>query len=77
MMSKEIGGIYNLTVGLLINLMPRFDQHNTSTYLVPGRLISWGLIAKITGLMLCLQSSVIFLLSILVFKFREIAKIVI
>ena len=77
MMSGEVGGIYKVTVGLLIHMMPRFDQYSAATYLVPARLISWSLIAKIAGLMVCLQSFVIFLLAILVFKFREIAKIVV
>jgi hypothetical protein len=77
MMSGEIGGIYKVTVGLLIHMMPRFDQYSAATYLVPARLISWSLIAKIAGLMVCLQSFVIFLLAILIFKFREIAKIVV
>ncbi len=74
-LSREIGTIYRFTVGLIIQMIPRFDQYNPSTYLVPARLISWPFLAKLVGLMICLQSFVIFLLSLLVFKFKEIARI--
>jgi hypothetical protein len=74
-LGREIGTIYKFTIGMLIRMIPRFDLYNPSAYLVPARLIGWSLLAKITGLMVCLQSLVVLLFSLLIFKFKEIAKI--
>jgi hypothetical protein len=76
-LSHEVGTIYKFTVGLIIQMIPRFDRYNPSTYLVPARLISWPMLAKLVGLTVCLQSLVVFLFSLLIFKFKEIARITI
>jgi len=74
-LSKEVGLVYNYTVKPLVQLIPRFDYYTPSKYLVPARLISYGLIAKIITFMLLIKSGLLFGLAMLIFKFKEIAKI--
>jgi len=74
-LSNEINTAYKYTVELLIQMIPRFDEHTPSDYLVPARLISWSLLAKIAAVVVGLQSLVVLLLSLLIFRFKEIAKI--
>jgi hypothetical protein len=76
-LSAPAGSIYSYTVGPLIRLLPQFDKFTPAKFLVPGRLLSWSLLAKIAGLMLCVKAFLLFLLALLIFSYREIAKIVV
>jgi hypothetical protein len=76
-LSGEVGTVYNFTIGLVIQMIPRFDVYNPSSYLVPARLISWPLLGKLVVMFACLQSFIVFLFSLLIFRFREIAKVII
>ncbi len=76
-LSSEVGTIYTFTIGLVIQMIPRFDVYNPSAYLVPARLISWSLLGKLIVLFACLQSFIVLLFSLLIFRFREIAKVII
>lgn len=74
-LSNEMNTAYKYTVEVLIEMIPRFDEYTPSNYLVPARLISWPLLAKIAAVVVGLQSLAVLLLSLLIFKFKEIAKI--
>ena len=74
-LSSGMNTAYKYTVQVLIQMIPRFDEYTPSNYLVPARLISWPLLAKIAAVVVGLQSLVVLLLSLLIFKFKEIAKI--
>ncbi|MFA5422543.1 MAG: hypothetical protein WC374_01635 [Phycisphaerae bacterium] len=74
-LSTDVGTIYHYTVAPLVRLVPRFDIYNPSHYLVPARQIGWMLLAKMFVLLICLQSLIIFLFSLVIFELREIAKI--
>jgi len=75
--SKNIGEIYTYTVKPLMQLLPQFDKVNPSRFLIPGRLLSWSFLAKIAGTMLCIKAFLILLIALLVFRYKEIAKITI
>jgi hypothetical protein len=74
-LSESVGLIYSYTIKWVIRLLPEFDKFNPTKYLVPGRLISWSLLSKAAGLMVCVKASLLLLLGLLVFSFREVAKI--
>jgi len=61
----------------LIHLLPRFDRFNPSKFLIPGRLLSWALLAEAAGLMVCVKAGLLLLLGLLIFSYREIAKIIV
>jgi len=76
-MSEKLTWVYYYTVRPLILLLPQFDKFNPAQFLVPARLVPWSLLAKVAGLMICIKAFLLLLLALLIFKFREIAKIII
>lgn len=76
-LGKNIGGVYTYTIKPVIILLPQFDKFNPTKFLVPARLLSWFFVAKAAGLMVCIKSILLLLIAILIFSFREIAKIVV
>ena len=73
----NLSWVYYYTVRPIILLLPQFDKFSPARYLVPARLLSWPLLAKVAGLMICIKSLLLLLLALLIFSFREIAKIII
>ena len=76
-LGENLSWVYSYTVRPIISLLPQFDKFSPSKYLVPGRLLSWPLLAKVAVLMICIKSFLLLLLALLIFRFREIAKIII
>lgn len=74
-LSQDVGNIYDYTIKMLISLFPRFDKFNASNFLVPARFISWSLVAKAAAFMVILKSVLLLILALIIFSFREIAKI--
>jgi hypothetical protein len=59
----------------MIQLLPQFDKFNPTKYLIPGRLLSWSLLVKGAAVMVAVKALLLMLLSLLIFSFKEIAKI--
>ena len=76
-LTKNIGSFYDYTLSPMIRLLPRFDTYNCAKFLVPARLLSWLLVAKGAGLMVCVKAVLLLLLALLIFSFKEIAKIIV
>jgi len=76
-LSKNLSSVYYYTIRPIISLLPQFDKFTPADFLVPARLLSWSLLAKIAGLMVCIKAVLLLLLSLLIFSFREIAKVII
>jgi len=74
-LSENIGAVYSYSFKWLIQLLPQFDRFNPSKFLVPARLISWSLLAKCALLMVCIKAFLIMIFSLVIFSYREIAKI--
>jgi hypothetical protein len=74
-LSASIGAVYSYSLKWLIQLLPQFDKFNPTKFLVPARLITWSLLAKCALLMVCIKAFLIMILALIVFSYREIAKI--
>lgn len=74
-LSENIGNIYSYSIKWLIQLLPQFDKFNPTKFLVPARLISWSFLAKCAALMVCIKAALALILSLIIFRYREIAKI--
>jgi hypothetical protein len=74
-MSENISIIYSYTIKLVIRLLPQFDKFNPTTFLVPARLLSWSLLAKCAAFMVCIKAFLLLVIALVVFNYREIAKI--
>ena len=76
-LSKNISGLYFYTIRPIIQLLPQFDKFNPTKFLVPARLLSWPLLAKVAFSLICIKAVLVWLLALLIFSYREIAKIVV
>jgi hypothetical protein len=76
-LSENVSDVYSYTIKPLIQLLPRFDKFNPTKFLVPARLLSWSLLAKVAALMVFLKAVLMLLLALLIFRFREVAKIIV
>lgn len=76
-LGENLSWIYSYTLRPMILLLPQFDKFNPTKFLISARLLSWPLLAEAAGLMVCIKALLLLLLALLIFKFREIAKIII
>ena len=76
-LSETMSKFYFFTVKPVVHLLPQFDKFNPSKFLVPARLLSWSLLAKVAGLMVCVKAVLLLLVASLIFTYREIAKVII
>lgn len=74
-LSKNASSLCSYTIGPIIRLLPQFDKFNPTKFLLGGRLLSWSVVAKVAGLMIFVKSAILFLLALVIFSYREIAKI--
>jgi len=74
-LSENIGAVYSYSLKWVIRLLPQFDKYNPTKFLVPARLLSWSLLAKCALLMVCIKALLILILSLVIFRYREIARI--
>ena len=76
-LSANISVIYSYTIKWIIQLLPQFDKFNPTKFLVPARLLSWSLLARCAVVMVCIKAFLLLLLALLIFSYREIAKIIV
>jgi hypothetical protein len=72
---KSVSAIYDVGFKTLLQLLPQFDKFSTSSFLVPGRLLSWSLLARVALSTVCLKAVLLLILALLIFRYREIAKV--
>jgi ABC-type transport system involved in multi-copper enzyme maturation permease subunit len=73
-LDEDIGRVYSLTIAWIVNLLPKFDQNNPTTFLVGGRLITAALVAKAALIMVALWGAVSVGLGLWIFSSREVAR---
>jgi hypothetical protein len=76
-LSENISVIYSYTIKWIIQLLPQFDKFNPTIFLVPARLLSWSLLARCAIVMVCIKAFLLLLFALLIFCYREIAKIIV
>jgi hypothetical protein len=75
--TSNIIWIYEYSLRPLINMLPELDRYNVSKFLVPARLLSWPLLAWLGFTTLCLRTLPLVILSLIIFAYREIAKVIV
>jgi hypothetical protein len=70
-------GVYSYCLKPLIMLLPEFDQVSPSKFLVPARLLSWSLLGWLGFTTVCLKALPLAIMSLLIFTYREIAKVIV
>ncbi len=76
-LSTNISLVYSFTIKWIVHLLPQLDKINPNQYLVPGRLISWGVVGRALLFLVMIKAVLLFILGLVIFKFREIAKIIV
>jgi len=76
-LSENISVIYSYTIKWIIQLLPQFDKFNPTKFLVPARLLSWSLLARCAGVMVCIKAFLLLVIALVIFSYREIAKIIV
>jgi hypothetical protein len=75
--TSKISWIYEYSLKPLISMLPELDRYNASRFLVPARLLSWPLLAWLGFTTLCLKTLPLVILSLIIFAYREIAKVIV
>jgi hypothetical protein len=76
-LSENISMVYSYTAKPLMKLLPEFDEYNPTKFLVPARLISWLLLARAAGSIVCFKSLLLLFFALWIFKYKEIAKVIV
>ena len=76
-LSENLSGLYYYTVRPIVLLLPQFDKFNPAKFLVPARLLGWPLLAKVALSLICIKAVLLLLLALLIFSYKEIAKVII
>ena len=76
-LSENISVIYSYTIKWIIQLLPQFDKFNPTKFLVPARLLSWSLLTKCAVVMVCIKAFLLLVIALVIFSYREIAKIIV
>jgi hypothetical protein len=76
-LSENIGIFYTYTIKVLIRLLPEFDKNNPSTFLVPARLVTWTFLGRVALFMVGVRAAVLLFFAVLIFRFRELARVII
>ena len=70
-------GIYSYILRPFIMLLPEFDQVSPSQFLVPARLFSWSLLGWLSFTTVFIKTLPLAIMSLLIFTYREIAKVIV
>ncbi len=76
-MSENTSRIYAYTVQEIIRLLPQFDKYNPTKFLIPARLMTWSFLGQVALTMVMIKALLLLLLALLIFSFRELAKVVV
>jgi len=76
-LSKNLSSIYSYTIGPMMQLLPQFDKFNPAKFLAPARLLSWFVIARVAAVMVGVKAFLLWLLALLIFSYKEIAKVIV
>jgi len=69
------GTLYHFTVRPVVRLLPQFDKFNPVNNMVSARLLTLSLLARVFGIMIGVKAVLLWLLGMLIFTYREIAKV--
>ncbi|MHC4264725.1 MAG: hypothetical protein ACYSUK_02200 [Planctomycetota bacterium] len=76
-LGENLGRFYSYVFKPLIQLLPEFDRYNPTKFLIPARFISWIFLTKALGFMVGIKALLLLLIGIVIFSYREIAKVII
>ena len=76
-LSPNVSEIYTYTIKWMVKLLPQFDKYNPTSFMVPGLLLSWTVLARCAVVMVGIKSLLLLVFALIIFSYREIAKIIV
>jgi len=76
-LSQSMTLVYSYSIKWLIRMLPQFDKVNPTSYLVPGHLLSWSALGRVLAVLVLIKAMVLLVFSLIIFKYRELAKVTI
>jgi hypothetical protein len=76
-LSENVGIFYTYTIKWMVQLLPQFDKYNPTKFMVPGLLLSWQALARCAVVMVGIKALLMLILGLIIFSYREIAKIIV
>jgi hypothetical protein len=76
-LSQNLSSIYSYTVRPVVKFLPQFDKFSPAKFLVPARLLSWSFLAQVVLSLVCFKAAVLWLVALLIFSYKEIAKVIV
>ena len=76
-LSQNVSWIYDYTIKVIVQLLPRFDKYNPTSFLVPARLIPWAFLGRVVLFMVGIKAFLLLVLALIIFRFRELARIIV
>jgi hypothetical protein len=77
LLSQGVGQVYTYTVSLVVQLLPQFDRYNPTSFLVPGRLLTWSFLGRVVLVMIGIKAMVLLVLGLVIFSLRELARVIV
>ena len=75
-LAPAVSAIYNLTLLPLMWLLPKFDAaHDPTPYIISSKLLTTTLLSEIYLSTVAVKSTLLILFAMLIFRFRELAKV--
>jgi hypothetical protein len=75
LLSHNIGVFYSYTLKWIVGLLPQFDKFNPTKFIVPARLLNWSFMARCAVFMVAIKAFLALVLGLVIFRYREIARI--
>jgi len=75
LLSHNVGVFYSYTIQWIVGLLPQFDKYNPTKFIVPAKLVNWSLLARCVFFMVCIKALLALILGLIIFRYREIARI--
>jgi hypothetical protein len=76
-LSENMSLVYSFSIKWIVRMLPQLDKINPNQYLVPGRLLGWNVVGRALVFLVMTKAVLLLLLGVVVFKFREIAKVIV
>jgi hypothetical protein len=75
LLSHNVGVFYTYTIQWIVGLLPEFDKYNPTTFIIPAKLVNWSFLAKCALFMVCIKAFLALVIGLIIFRYREIARI--
>jgi len=76
-LNEGVAGFYKYVLKPLIQFMPQFDKIEPAAFIVPAKILSWGVFFKVVSIMIFIKSLALLFIALLVFGSRELARIIV